>query len=396
MESFEQQFSEHTVHTVLSQLRAALDEASERELDDNALKYLDRLRQGLAFILERLDIVSPVLAGTAQLDRIHNPIQNCLKEINQFKSNGNVAHLANASNHLDGALTATATLVSLEQTNPEVKAADAVGFKELAEGVIESLRNDVTGVTDEASKISQMLNQLERSITEKEQRLTSLDAQIVAKLEELQSSFSSSQTSRESAFNNLVEEFEESHNEKLNEIQSATEEKIEYIDKKREDAERIVHLIGNIGVTGNFKGAATREGRLANIFRAIALACFLCMVGVILYMGFISLHEKFDIWLAVFRFAVGFAFLVPGVYAARESSKHRRLENRNRKTELELASIDSYLDSLEKGKQDELKSELTAKYFGGNDEPEVTEEVVTSKSLFNLLSNLAKTLASKT
>lgn len=395
MDSFEQQFSGHSVHNVLSQLKAVLDEPSKHDLDEDAIKYVDRLRQARAFISGRLDIASPVLATAAQLDRIQKPIQACLNELNQFEGNGNTGHLANASNQLDGALTSATTLVSLEQPNPQVKAADAVGFKELAENVIESLRDDVTKVASESESVSNALQQITGSIEEQKQHLASLDTQISSKLGELQSSFASAQNARQSTFDSLIEEFTKGNSEKLEELHASTDEKIEYIEKKRKDAERIVHLIGNIGITGNFRGAATREGRLANIFRIIALLCFLCMVGVILYMGFISLHEQFDIWLAVFRFAIGFAFLVPGVYAARESSKHRRLENRNRKAELELASIDNYLDSLPKEKRDEIKSELSVKYFGGDGEDVEIDGEATTKSLIDLLSAAIKALGTK-
>lgn len=398
MDSFEQQFTEHNVHTVLSQLRSTLDASADRELDDDALKYLDRLRQGVAFIVERLSSASPVLTGVAQLERLRVPTQNCLNELNQFSSNGNNAHLANASNQLDAALPLAAGIVSIEQPVPQVEAADAVGFKELAEHVIESLRNSVSTVTRDTEKTSQQATQLSERLAEQEKQLSTLNSQIGAKLEEIQSSFTSTQTSRQTVFEGLIQNFNEQHSSEIERLNNAAKEKLDYLQKKQKDAERIVHLIGNIGVTGNFKGAAAEEGKLANLFRVIALICFLCMVAVILYMGFISLHEKFELWLAVFRFAVGFAFLVPGVYAARESTRHRRAEARNRKTELELASIDSYLDSLDKPERDKIKSELAAKYFGGEEAfvAEDGDDVVNAKSMFKLVADLAKTLASKT
>lgn len=395
MDSFEQQFSSHGVHDVVSQLSAALEQSSLRDISEDAIRYLDRIRQGLAFIVARLGVTSPVLATDPQLDRIQKPLQNCLNELNQFNTNGNAAHLANGSNQLDGALAAAATLVSLSQPDPTVTASDVIGFKELAERAIDSIRERVEAVSSQSVEISDSFQKLQTGVDEQTQRVATLGAQISSKLDELQSSFSSAQTTRQSAYDNLLEEFRKTNSDKLATLQSAADEKIGYLEKRKGDAERIVHLIGNIGVTGNFRGAATRDAKLANIFRIIALACFLSMVVVILYMGFISLHEQFDLWLALFRFAIGFAFLVPGVYAARESSKHQILENRNRKKELELASIDNYLDSLEKAKKDEIKSELSMKYFGGDDVESGTDNDVTSKSLIELLTAAIKALGGK-
>lgn len=395
MESFEQQFSDHNVHNVLSQLGAALDSPSKHQLNEDAVKYVDRIRQSLAFVRTRIDVASPVLATGAQLDRIQNSAQAALNEINQFEGNGNTGHLANASNQMDAGINSAATLVSLEQPDPQIKATDAVGFKVIAEEVIKSLRNDVAAVHDHSNELSASLQQLKGGVEEQQKHLASLESEISAKLTELQSSFANSQNNRQSQFDTLIENSKTENKKTLNELIGTTDQKIEYIEGKRKEAERTVHLIGNIGVTGNFRGAATREARSANIFRIVALSCFLCMVGVILYMGFVSLHEKFDLWLAVFRFAIGFAFLVPGVYAARESSKHRQLENHNRKAELELASIDNYLQSLPDDKRNEIKSELSVKYFGGSDGTTGTESDVTSKSLIDLLTASIKALGSK-
>ncbi|WP_155983887.1 hypothetical protein [Thioalkalivibrio sp. ALE6] len=148
MAARENQFENHGVHTALSQLDAALQTKGDQDLTEDAVDNLDRLRQATAFIQSRLDIASPSLTPKNRLDQIQKSVQASLGEINQFHSNDNQAHLANASNHIDTAISHAAAVISLEQPDPSVKAEDAVSFKSLAEEVIASLREKANDVRE--------------------------------------------------------------------------------------------------------------------------------------------------------------------------------------------------------------------------------------------------------
>lgn len=395
MESFEDQFTNHAVHNIIEQLATSVADVSDDDVNTDAANYVARIDQGVAVIRNRLDVASPVLTTAAKLNQIQQPIQACLNEVNQYKANKNIGHLANASNHLDGALAQAASTISLEQPDTVVTAQDAVSFKKLADAVIASLTAKAADSETKIAGVTQKCDELAGNIEAQNSRITTLNGEIETKVNALQATFDKSQAEKKNAFEAVLEDVREVHQTKLEELSKSGSDVLTSMSEQQQMAEHIVHLIGNIGVTGNFRGAATREAKLANVFRVIALLCFLGMVAVILYMGFLSLHEKFDLWLAIFRFATGFAFLVPGVYAARESSWHRTLEHKNRRAELELASIDSYLNSLPKEKQDEIKAELSPRYFGGADGESEDQNGVTGKSLVDLLAAAIKGLSSK-
>ena len=78
-----------------------------------------------------------------------------------------------------------------------------------------------------------------------------------------------------------------------------------------------------------------------------------------------------------------------------ESSRHRTLENKNRRAELELASIDAYLESLPDEKRSEIKAALTDKFFGQITEEERAESGVTTDSLTSLLKEAINALGRK-
>jgi len=66
--------------------------------------------------------------------------------------------------------------------------------------------------------------------------------------------------------------------------------------------------------------------------------------------------------------------------------------------ELELASIDPYLESLPEDKRHTLKETLAQRFFGQPEKTEVImdgEDIVTAKSLFDLFKEVIKHLVKK-
>ena len=395
MAAREDQFENHGVHTVLSQLDAALQKKVAKDLNDDAVDNLDRIRQATAFIRGRLEVASPVLTPTNRLDQIQKSVQACLNEINQFQSNGNQGHLANASNQIDAGLNNASAVISLEQPDPTVKAEDAASFKSLAQEIIGSLREKADAVAERVGHVESNVQELDTRYEEQKAKLNSLQSNMESKLQELESQFGSEQTERETQFNSLIEKNQQAADEKLSSISESADETLSELSEKQGEAERIVSLIGNIGITGNFKGAATREKKSADRLRIIALGCFLGMVGVVLATLFVSVENGFDPWLALFRLGAALSLVVPAAYAARESSRHRTLENKNRRAELELASIDAYLESLPDEKRSEIKAALTDKFFGQITEEERAESGVTTDSLTSLLKEAINALGRK-
>ena len=80
-----------------------------------------------------------------------------------------------------------------------------------------------------------------------------------------------------------------------------------------------------------------------------------------------------------------FALGVPAFYAAKEAEKHRRSEKHYRKMELELASIDPYIESLPEEQRDQLKQKLAERLFAQPEPQSDLDETVGADSIFKLL-----------
>ena len=88
--------------------------------------------------------------------------------------------------------------------------------------------------------------------------------------------------------------------------------------------------------------------------------------GLLIYTIWDISSDTFDWTKSLVRILAAAALSYPATYAARESSKHRKLENLNRKAELELAAINPFIELLPEQKKQEIKEKLVEKYFGNN------------------------------
>ena len=110
---------------------------------------------------------------------------------------------------------------------------------------------------------------------------------------------------------------------------------------------------------------------------------------------FISTKNGFDWKLSLFRIGAALVLAIPATYAASESSKHRVAEYRNRQAELELASIDPFLEKMPDEIKNDLKAKLTDRLFGCVNINEVASEKVSSASLFDLIKLAIENLTKK-
>lgn len=95
--------------------------------------------------------------------------------------------------------------------------------------------------------------------------------------------------------------------------------------------------------------------------------------------------------LFVFRLATSVLLLVPAIYAAQESTKHRDRERANRKLQLELSAIDAYLELLPPEQRQLIKGKMTEKFFGLVETPPKEDEV-TKHALLDIVKTVVGNL----
>ncbi|PGH38668.1 MAG: hypothetical protein CRN43_13705 [Candidatus Nephrothrix sp. EaCA] len=150
----------------------------------------------------------------------------------------------------------------------------------------------------------------------------------------------------------------------LKEAAAQSSDVITALKAKLEEARKIVNIVGNIGVTGNYQNIANQNKKTANFFRWVALF-FMVVMSLLLIYSIIELsHDGFNLHKSLVRILAASVLVYPAVYAAKESARHRNLEIQNRNLELELASIGPFIEPLSEDKKQKIREDLANKYFG--------------------------------
>jgi hypothetical protein len=144
-------------------------------------------------------------------------------------------------------------------------------------------------------------------------------------------------------------------------------------------ARKLLEIIGDHGIMAPFDKSAKADRRAAFWLRSLAGLLFVGMVVTVVFTAFelarsahlISSVPGADIdWkLLMFRFLTAAIFAAPAYYFAREAARFQDNADRNRRMQLELASIAPFIDGLEASSRDGLRLELAKRYFGKDDAP---------------------------
>ena len=119
----------------------------------------------------------------------------------------------------------------------------------------------------------------------------------------------------------------------------------------------------------------------------------IALSGILIYTIWDISGDNFDWTKSLIRILAAAALSYPATYAARESSKHRKLEVLNRKAELELTAINPFIELLPEAKKEAIKEKLVEKYFGNsgnllNELDDKKEEDVSVSSIERIIKTL--------
>jgi len=421
-----QEFENHLIFDKLEQFKNRISEKEIREsvsVDD-----IHFFETAYSYFQDRLKLTIPTIVQEAELTTISQEIENSLSQINTFIGNKNTGHITNAKNHLHSAITRVRNLPlpfskndfnfsknisnferivkekynSLEQENKELKSS------------IDELNTEIKSNKAELKRISTLLTQKETEIQNINSTFQTDFANIKAtanqnydsdrktfrtEFDTIKQSFETEKKNFRTEFNTIKESFNAEIEEIKQEIDTDTTTLISDLNQKLDDAKKIVGVIGDVSVTGNYKQIANSNKKTADNLRFIAITLMLILSGLLIYTIWDISGATFDWTKSLIRILAAAALSYPATYAARESSKHRRLEILNRKAELELAAINPFIELLPENKKQEIKEKLVEKYFGNhsvnvdNSDNQKDDEVsinALDKILKTILSNIKK------
>ena len=359
------EFKEHSIFEKLGLLESTI--AKKENADKIDLETLDFFKASCSYIRTQLDKALTSLINSADLTAMSSEIDAAVGQINTFIGNDNVGHLSNASNNLFNAISKARNFPTPSHEGGFSYSKVINDFKSLVDQKIDSLANSIVEKEEE-------LESLKTELDEKEKELEKISNTIIEKQTivdglntTFQTNFDQIKASESTKFEEVRNGFQKQIETELKKIDTNTKDLIDRLDKKETEAKKLVNVIGNIGATGNYQRIAEAHKKSADNWRNIAIG-FMTVLSIILLVTIWKIDgDTFNWQISLIRILSALVLTYPATYAARESAKHRKLENLNRKAELDLASINPFIEILDEKKKQEIKEKLVEKYFGNNE-----------------------------
>jgi hypothetical protein len=368
-------FENHNIFDRLNSFEEILANEEVKEKID--LEKLSFFQTVFSYINQRVKLTIPDLVQQTELDALSTELNGGISQINSFVGNNNQGHLNNATNNFNAALTKIKNLpipVAKADFNFSRKIAE---FEKIAISKYKSLEkekdelkteiaNFKTDLTTKETEIERLLKLIEGKETEIQNLNSTFQTDFNNIKSEHNQNFQNDKKKYRSEIDNSKELFRKEIDALKGSIDTNTSTLVGKLETKYTEAKNLVNLIGNVGVTGNYQNIANSHKKSANFWRVMAIV-FMSIFSILLVWTIIDLSsEGFNWTKSLIRLVAAAALSYPATYAARESSKHRKLETINRNAELELASINPFIEGLADDKKQMIKEKLVEKYFGNN------------------------------
>lgn len=399
-------FEKHILFDKLQQFEQIItDEVSIEKISLDKLTFFQSV---FDYVSQRIKLTIPDLVQETQMNTLAKELEAGVVQINSFIGNNNAGHLTNASNNFNTVLIHIRNLpIPLSKTDFNFSKKIA-NFETTVKKKYGSLEKEKENLLKEISDLKKDIENKDVEVKRLFKLFSSKETQIESLNTNFQSSFTSIQTKHNQSFENDKKTFrteidtaktvfrKEIDNLKEN-IDTDTSELVSKLDAKLEEAKKIVNVIGNVGVTGNYQIIANEHKSSADFWRWVAIG-FMAILSGLLILTLFDLSSSAFVWTkSLLRIIAAAALSYPATYAAKESSKHRKLENLNRTAELELASVDAFIEMLDDNKKQAIKEKLVEKYFGNNksdilNNDEKNEELSIGgfEKIINAISNFGK------
>ena len=374
-----QNFKKHIIFDRLNSLKEMLsDESTKKKIDIEKLSYFQTV---LSFINQRIKLIILDLVQLSEMDSLSSELNEGVNQINSFIGNNNEGHLINAINHFSAA-------INITKSFPIPISKNDFDFSEKIANFENTVADKYKNLKEEKNELENKFNNLSNELTAHQNSIQELIEHIKGKSEEIenlsfsfQSQFDDIKTQHDQQFSTALksysaeikqskEQFRKEFDEFKNDANNKSLDLVSSLETKHDEARTLVGLIANVGITGNYQNIANDNKKDANRWRWVAVA-FMGAFSIILLITIWNLNVDGLAWQqALVRVIAAISLSYPATYAARESSKHRQLETINRNAELELASINPFIEDLEVETKQKIKGELVEKYFGNHNNSE--------------------------
>lgn len=393
MNEWVQRIEKHALFGDLESLRAAIQSATPlaEAANTTAIEALDRVSRVAEHLGSALSLVDPVLVLPAWLEPLRQGVSQCTACLNNFINDKNAAHLNTANTHADNVLANSAILWQASSPRAEGDVRKAISdFSAHCSALTKNLEQEVEGTKAAATTVRTRLDEFGQEITSQKQRI---DAAIT----QFTQTFNDAETARTAEFSRLKEEVssefdhkrtvweaevatavmnagkrldtmyakgEEGFKTRIDNLDAEGKELLAKLNAQKDEAERLVGIISMTGMVGGYQKVADDERKAFITWRRITLVSMVVLTGFAVYAFIHATSPDFQAGAFANRIFVTVTLAILAGYCAFQADRHRRAEMVNRRMELELASFDPFLATLEDGERNALKKQIADRIFG--------------------------------
>jgi len=414
----------------MNDLGPIIDNAlSLEDVEANTLAGLERLRAVLTYCGKRLGGGDPLLVLPASLEALAGSFESQKSAIQAFVTDKSADHITVANAAADNALLTAFQLPGLLTSEEQIESVRNISsyrnaIEELAQRSYEARKKAASDIEELNLGITSFKGQIQNSLAELtalidarqneigkvslEQQKVFADAQesrskafneTVLKLQDnlsktitdQQGQFSTAQENRSQKFGDLIAEYtkrltdqDAGFTKERNDFASAAEKKLmdlyghyEYeadkilngVKKNREDVEKLVGVIGSLGVTHGYQTTANRARISMWIWQGITVAAMCGLIAFAYYAFLPSIKGDFRWESLAARVFLTVSVGVLAAYAGTQADRFFHMEKNNRKLALELAAIDPFIALWPLEEQQKFKLAVGQRTFAQDETP---------------------------
>lgn len=331
------------------------------------------------------------------LNQLNTHLQSAVNELAAFQANKNPGHITNAAAQIEQNV-----LPFLWGFAPQTQQLSPDSLTSLLEAQASASRESVRQLVAQRDELAAKLADLVTKADAQAVRLEALTegaakerAEAAATVAKLEQAFAQRETERAAAFDAALTELRKDYTTFDTTVRQDSAALLGALEDQRVQAARIVQVVGNIGVTGNYQQIANSEAKQANFWRWATIVFFAggITVAAATFIKFWGQPFSPETALSVvIRLLYAIGITAPAWYTARESARHRTISDRARQTELELASIGPFIELLPEEKKVQIREQLTPHYFGKAVEAHTASNPLDAEAVKDMAVELAKIL----
>jgi len=394
-------YRDHPVRGLVSrilEMQSAPEFADPTVSDNETYSFARDKVFALTHAIQALLQATPAeLTSNHALSQLNSHLQSAVNELASFQANKNPGHITNAAAQIE-----QNALPFLWGFVPQAQQLSPDSFASLLEAQASTARDSIRQLSAQREELATKLTDLAAKADAQAARLEALTegaakerAEAAATVAKLEQAFAQKETERAAAFDAALAELRKDFTTFDTKVRTDSAALLGAIEDQRVQAARIVQVVGNIGVTGNYQQIANAEATQANFWRWATIVFFAggITVAAATFVKFWGEPFSPETALSVaIRLLYAIAITAPAWYTARESARHRTTSDRARQTELELASIGPFIELLPEDKKVQIREQLTPHYFGKSVEAHTASHPLDAAAVKDMAVELAKVL----